>query len=136
MSGDAPRLGFLRTTAFRVTLLHLALTLLGTLALSAVVWWATVGYATRQAAREIERDTAVLLQAGALSGLPGIRLAVEARLAADRSGLDHYLLAAPDGARLAGNLASAPLAGHASACPVQKDVGTSDHAPVMATFNG
>lgn len=108
MSAEAPRLGFLRTTAFRVTLLHLALTLLGTLALAAVVWWATVGYATRQAAQGIERDTAVLLQAGALSGLAGIRLSVEARLAADRSGLDHYLLAAPDGTRLAGNLASAP----------------------------
>jgi exodeoxyribonuclease III len=31
-------------------------------------------------------------------------------------------------------LASAALAARASACPVQKDVGTSDHAPVMATF--
>lgn len=109
MSPDGVRFGFLRTTAFRVTLLHLLLTLLGTLALSAVAWWATVGYATRQAAQQIERDTAVLLRSGALSGLAGIRLSVEARLAADRSGLDHYLLAAPDGTRLAGNLASAPL---------------------------
>src|SRR6185295_10070951 len=31
-------------------------------------------------------------------------------------------------------LASEPLAARASACPVQKDVGTSDHAPVVATF--
>jgi exodeoxyribonuclease-3 len=31
-------------------------------------------------------------------------------------------------------LASGPLAARASACPVQKDVGTSDHAPVVATF--
>jgi exodeoxyribonuclease-3 len=31
-------------------------------------------------------------------------------------------------------LASADLAAAASACPVQKDVGTSDHAPVVATF--
>jgi len=30
--------------------------------------------------------------------------------------------------------ASAALARTATACPVQKDVGTSDHAPVMATF--
>jgi exodeoxyribonuclease-3 len=30
--------------------------------------------------------------------------------------------------------ASAPLAATATACPVLKDVGTSDHAPVMATF--
>ena len=30
--------------------------------------------------------------------------------------------------------ASAPLAARATACPVQKEVGTSDHAPVVATF--
>ena len=31
-------------------------------------------------------------------------------------------------------LASGSLAARATACPVQKDVGTSDHAPVMAVF--
>ncbi|MGB7217350.1 MAG: exodeoxyribonuclease III [Vicinamibacterales bacterium] len=30
--------------------------------------------------------------------------------------------------------ASAPLAERATSCPVQKDVGTSDHAPVVASF--
>jgi exodeoxyribonuclease III len=32
-------------------------------------------------------------------------------------------------------LASRALAAHAASCPVQKEIGTSDHAPVMATFN-
>jgi exodeoxyribonuclease-3 len=32
-------------------------------------------------------------------------------------------------------LASRALAARATACPVQKEIGTSDHAPVMATFN-
>ena len=31
-------------------------------------------------------------------------------------------------------LASAPLAADAVSCPVQREVGTSDHAPVVATF--
>ncbi len=31
-------------------------------------------------------------------------------------------------------LASEALAGRATSCPVLKDVGTSDHAPVVATF--
>ena len=31
--------------------------------------------------------------------------------------------------------ASATLASQATACPVQKEIGTSDHAPVMATFS-
>jgi exodeoxyribonuclease-3 len=30
--------------------------------------------------------------------------------------------------------ASTALAATVTACPVQKEVGTSDHAPVMATF--
>ena len=33
-------------------------------------------------------------------------------------------------------LASTPLAARVTGCPVQVDVGTSDHAPVMATFSG
>jgi exodeoxyribonuclease III len=32
-------------------------------------------------------------------------------------------------------LASSALAAHATACPVQTAIGTSDHAPVMATFD-
>jgi exonuclease III len=31
-------------------------------------------------------------------------------------------------------LTSTSLAARATACPVQIDVGTSDHAPVLATF--
>jgi exodeoxyribonuclease-3 len=31
-------------------------------------------------------------------------------------------------------LASEPLAATVTSCPVLKDVGTSDHAPVVATF--
>jgi exodeoxyribonuclease-3 len=33
-------------------------------------------------------------------------------------------------------LASRPLAAAATACVVQREVGNSDHAPVMATFSG
>jgi exodeoxyribonuclease-3 len=38
------------------------------------------------------------------------------------------------GWRLDHVFASEALASRATACPVQKDIGTSDHAPVMATF--
>ena len=40
------------------------------------------------------------------------------------------------GWRLDHVFASEALAARATACPVQKDVGTSDHAPVVATFDG
>lgn len=101
---------WLRTTAFRVTLLHLALTLLGTAALSGVAWWATIGFAARQLAADVEQETGVLLRAARLGGAPSVAVSVEARMAADRTGTGYYLLAGPDGARLAGNLAQAPRA--------------------------
>lgn len=102
------RPGFARTSAFRLTLLHLALTLAGTVLLAAVAWWATVGFATRQAAEEVERGLGVLAQSAALSGLRGVSLSIEARLAADRARVEYYLLAGADGRRLAGNLSAAP----------------------------
>ena len=105
MADPAPRWAFARTTAFRVTLLHLLLTIAGTALVGGVAWWSTAGFAARQAAQEIERGMGVLLQSGALSGPRGIALSIEARLAADRSGQEYYLLAAPDGQRIAGNLA-------------------------------
>jgi signal transduction histidine kinase len=99
---------FARTTAFRVTLLHLLLTLAGTILVGGGAWWATVGFGARQAAQEIERGMGVLLQSGALSGPRGMVLSIEARLAADRTGVEFYLLAGPDGQRIAGNLSGVP----------------------------
>ena len=104
------RAGWWRTTAFRITLLQLGLALLGTLVLSGVAWWATTGFALRQLAQEVERDAGVLVQAERLGGPRGAALSIEARIAADRSGTQYFLLAAPDGSRLAGNLAAAPRA--------------------------
>lgn len=97
-----------RTTTFRVTLLHLLLTLLGTAALSGIAWWATTGYALRQLAQEVDRDSGLLIQAARLGGPRSAAISIEARLAGDRSGTQYYLLAGPGGERLAGNLASAP----------------------------
>lgn len=103
-----PRWAFARTTAFRLTALHLMLTVLGTALVGGVAWWATAGFAARQAAQEIERGMGVLLRSGALSGPRGIALSIEARMAADRAGSEFYLLAAPGGQRLAGNLSGVP----------------------------
>jgi len=108
MADASPRWTFARTTAFRLTLLHLVLTILGTGLVGGVAWWATAGFAARQAAQEIERGAGVLLRSGALSGARGIALSIEARMAADRAGSEFYLLAAPGGQRLAGNLSGVP----------------------------
>lgn len=105
---EARRFAFVRTTAFRLTLLQLLLMMAGTALLAAIAWWATVGYGTRQAEQEVERGMGVLVQSAALSGPRGVALSIEARMAADRAGNEYYLLAAPNGERLAGNLASVP----------------------------
>ncbi|WP_203072531.1 sensor histidine kinase [Falsiroseomonas ponticola] len=96
------------TTGFRITLLHLALTLLGTALLAGIGYWATSRFAVRQIAAEIERDVGVLLNAARLGGVPSLALSIEARIAADRGGTQFFLLSGPDGGRIAGNLAVAP----------------------------
>ena len=105
---EARRFAFARTTAFRLTLLQLLLMMAGTALLAAIAWWATVGYGTRQAEQEVERGMGVLVQSAALSGARGVVLSIDARMAADRAGNEFYLLVAPNGERVAGNLASAP----------------------------
>jgi signal transduction histidine kinase len=96
------------TTGFRITLLHLLLTLLGTVLLAGIAFWATSRFAEGQIRAEVERDVRVLLNAGAIGGPASIALSIEARIAADRSGTQYFLLSAPDGGRIAGNLAAAP----------------------------
>src|SRR4051812_49735359 len=108
MDSDRPR--WWGSTAFRITLLHLVLTLLGTAALSGVAWWASTGFALRQLAQDVERDSGVLAQAVRLGGPGSAALSIEARMAADPSGMQYYLLTGPDGARVAGNLAAGPRA--------------------------
>jgi signal transduction histidine kinase len=106
------------TTFFRITLLHLALTLLGTALLAGIGYWATSRFASRQIAAEIERDVGVLLGAARLGGVPSLALSIEARIAADRGGAQFFLLSGPDGGRIAGNLAAAPRQPGWSSIPV------------------
>ena len=103
---DSPRFAFARTTVFRLTLLQLVLMLAGTALLAGVAWWATVGFGARQAQQEVERGMGVLAQAAAISGARGVALSIEARMAADRAGNEYYLLVAPNGERVAGNLST------------------------------
>jgi signal transduction histidine kinase len=97
------------TTGFRITLLHLALTLAGTALLAGIGFFTASRFATQQIQAEIERDVGVLLNAGRLGGVTSLALSIEARIAADRSGTQYFLLTGPGAGRIAGNLAEAPL---------------------------
>ena len=131
--GGGGRSGWLRTTAFRVTLLHLALTLIGTATLSGVAWWATIGFAERRLAADVEQDTDVLLSAARLGGIASVTLSVEARVAADRTGTEYYLVAGPNGGRLAGNLARAPRAPGWSTLRLQGGPGPGSEVLALGT---
>lgn len=120
----------MRTTAFRLTLLYLVLTLLGTVLLGGVAWWTTAGFFARETAQEVERGMGVLLQSAALSGARGVALSIEARLAADRAGAEYYALVAPSGQRLAGNIANLPRATGWQEFPVRQPDGSE--RPVLA----
>src|SRR4051794_41591019 len=106
MDSDRPR--WWGSTAFRITLLHLVLTLLGTAALSGVAWWASTSFALRQLAQDVERDSGVLTQAVRLGGPGSAALSLRARLAAHPRGAPYHLLTRPDGARLGRNQGPGP----------------------------
>jgi signal transduction histidine kinase len=95
----------LSTTTFKVTLLHLALTLVSTAALWGFVWWVTVGYAVREIRMDLLHDAEVLQRAAtAAGGVEAISGLVEARIATDQDGTHYFLLRGSDGQHFAGNL--------------------------------
>ncbi len=89
-------------------LLHLLLTLAGTGLVGGVAWWATAGFGAHQAQQEIARAWALHANPARCPARAASALSIEARLAADRSGVEFYLLEGPDGQRLAGNLSGVP----------------------------
>jgi signal transduction histidine kinase len=117
------RTAWLRTTVFRVTLLHLLLTLAGTALIYGLAYWSSSRVAAGQIASAVERDVRLLFAAAELGGTRGAALSVEARIAADSTAGVYYLLSAPDGGRIAGNLARAPRAPGWSSLRLQEEGG-------------
>src|SRR5687767_7035452 len=97
-----PRL--FRTSVFRLTLAYMALFALSVGALSAFVYWATLGYLETQTNAIIESETTGLYEQYERNGLGGLRDVIEERLARDDEERAYYLLANPIGQRLAGNV--------------------------------
>jgi len=92
------------TSAFRLTLLYVALFCVSVLALLAFIYWSTVGVIERQTEQTIQSEIRGLAEQYRLQGLPRL-LAIDR----ERSGLSGdpanvYLLAGPDLTPMAGNL--------------------------------
>jgi len=81
---------------------------LSSLALVAVLWWATAGALDRQVAAAIRADAVALTERWREAGANGLAEAIEERLALDVSNEAIYLLLDRDGRKLAGNLEAWP----------------------------
>jgi signal transduction histidine kinase len=101
-----PRL--FRTSVFRLTLAYMALFALSVGALSAFIYWATLGYLETQTNAVIEAEIYGLYEQYERTGLGGLRDVINERVQRDTEGRSRYLLANPIGQPLAGNVAIWP----------------------------
>ncbi len=98
-----PRL--FRTNLFRLTLAYMALFALSVGALSAFIYWATLGYLDTQTNAIIEAEMTGLREQWERSGLRGLGDVIVERMEGDTGGRSFYLLADPVGRTLVGNVA-------------------------------
>ena len=97
-----PRL--FRTSLFRLTLAYMALFALSVGALSAFIYWATLGYLETQTNAIIEAEMNGLIEQFERRGLRGVFDVIEERVARDTEDRSFYLLANAIGRKLAGNV--------------------------------
>jgi hypothetical protein len=96
----------LGTTTFRLVLIYLALFTVSALSLLGFVYWSTASVTADQTDETIQAEITGLAEQYRLRGLPGLTQIVAERARNQRQSL--YLLAAPDGRPLSGNLDSWP----------------------------
>jgi signal transduction histidine kinase len=101
-----PRL--FRTSVFRLTLAYMALFALSVGALSAFIYWATLGYLDTQTNAIIEAEIVGLYEQYERSSLRGLADVIEERVQRDTERRSFYLLADAIGRRLAGNVQNWP----------------------------
>jgi signal transduction histidine kinase len=105
MAMRAPRL--FRTTAFRLTLLFLALFASAASAFLAYIYIATAGEVTDRADAQVRREMGTLEAIYARGGLSALNAAVIERAAGDQPLL--YLLMTPQGAPISGTIGASPV---------------------------
>ncbi|MBL8671673.1 MAG: HAMP domain-containing histidine kinase [Alphaproteobacteria bacterium] len=115
-----PLLRMARTSTFRLAVLYMMLFGASVLLLLGFIYASTVGVIERQVSATIEAEIRGLEEQYSQRGLPGLVRAVAERSAAEPGRLSDgpsalYLLLAPDGTRLAGNLSRWPAEDHPEA---------------------
>ena len=102
-----PRL--FRTNVFRLTLAYMALFALSVGALSAFIYWATLGYLDTQTNAIIEAEINGLYEQFERRSIRGLGAVIEERVARDTEGRSYYLLTDSIGRPLAGNVTAWPI---------------------------
>jgi len=98
------RLRLFRTSVFQLTLLYMALFVTSVSALSAFVYWSTLGYLERQTNAVIEAELSGLYEQYERRGLAGLADIINERVQRDAERQSVYLLADAIGRALAGNV--------------------------------
>ncbi len=104
---NLPRL--VRTHAFRLAALYFLVFAASVLGVLAFVYWTSADFVERQTEATLEAEITGLAEQYDQRGLSGLVQIVAARSAGDRGDAMLYLITAPDGQPLAGNLAAWPL---------------------------
>jgi signal transduction histidine kinase len=104
----------LATTAFRLALAYLGLFLASVLLILGLIYWSTAGLIDAQTTDTIEAEITGLREQYRRHGLPGLVRVVRERAASPHTN-SLYLIAAPDGTPLAGNLERWPDAARQAA---------------------
>ncbi|HEY3912705.1 MAG TPA: HAMP domain-containing sensor histidine kinase [Stellaceae bacterium] len=104
---NLPRL--VRTHAFRLAALYFAVFAASVLGVLLFVYWNSADFVERQTEATLEAEITGLAEQYDQRGLSGLVQIVAARSAGDRGDAMLYLITAPDGQPLAGNIAAWPL---------------------------
>ena len=97
-----------RTNLFRLTLAYMALFALSVGALSAFIYWATLGYLDTQTNAIIEAEIRGLYEQYERSSVMGLSDVIRERVERDTEGRMYYLLAGPIGQPIVGNVTAWP----------------------------
>ncbi len=99
---------FLRSAGIRFALVYAGLLAVSAAALAVFLWWATAGLLDRQVEAAIRADARGLAERWEEGGIPALVLTLQDRLAEKVDADAIYLLVAPLGQRLVGNLSGWP----------------------------
>ncbi|GAN71665.1 two-component sensor histidine kinase [Acetobacter syzygii] len=115
----------IQSVSLRFGIVYSVLFIISAILFLSFVWWGTIGLLDQRVRHSIAVDAHAMLTEWAHEGVPGLENLISNRLAQDIDDNAIYLLSAPDGRLLAGNLAHWPArvdhAMHWQTLPVLRD---------------